>query len=93
MRYATLDVGNLPAGIALVPKAIELLGRPAELHNEVPDRSSGSTSPRFSRHRRIRAASSLPMMILASEPPMNSRRFVLIGREVISLAFYLFKMI
>src|SRR5262245_59531667 len=33
----------------------------------LPDRSSGSASPRFSRHRRTRAASSLPMMIRASE--------------------------
>ena len=40
----------------------------------LPDRSSGSTSPRFSCQRRIRAASSLPMMILASEPPMKARR-------------------
>ena len=41
----------------------------------LPDRSSGSASPRFSRHRRIRAASSLPIMIRASEPPMKERRF------------------
>ena len=40
----------------------------------LPDRSSGSTSPRFSRHSRIRAASSSPMMIRASEPPMKWRR-------------------
>ena len=39
----------------------------------LPDRSSGSASPRFSRQRRTRAASSLPMMIRASEPPMNDR--------------------
>src|SRR5262245_38430580 len=38
------------------------------------DKSSGSASPRFSRQSWIRAASSLPMMILASEPPMNVRR-------------------
>ena len=38
-----------------------------------PERSSGSASPRFSRHSRIRAASSLPMMIRASEPPMKER--------------------
>src|SRR5262245_16162988 len=40
-----------------------------------PDRSSGSASPRFSRHRRTRAVSSAPMMIRASEPPMKARRF------------------
>src|SRR5215467_4657431 len=42
-----------------------------------PDRSSGSASPRFSRQRRTRAVSSAPMMIRASEPPMNERRFQL----------------
>ena len=38
------------------------------------DRSSGSTSPRFSFHNRISAASSGLIMIRASEPPMKSRR-------------------
>ena len=38
------------------------------------DRSSGSISPRFSRQSRSRAASSSPMMIRASEPPMKLRR-------------------
>src|SRR5262245_32224573 len=40
----------------------------------LPERSCGSASPRFSRHRWTRAASSLPMMILASEPPIKERR-------------------
>ena len=40
----------------------------------LPDRSSGSASPRFSRHRRSKAASSPPMMIRASEPPIKERR-------------------
>ena len=40
----------------------------------LPDRSSGSTSPRFSRQSRSSAASSSPMMIRASEPPMKARR-------------------
>ena len=39
----------------------------------LPDRSSGSASPRFSRQRRSRAASSVPMMIRASEPPIKVR--------------------
>ena len=39
----------------------------------LPEKSSGSTSPRFSRQRRIRAASSSPMIVLASEPPTNWR--------------------
>ena len=43
----------------------------------LPERSSGSVSPRFSRHRRNRAASSFPMMIRASEPPINWRRSLL----------------
>jgi hypothetical protein len=38
------------------------------------DRSSGSASPRFSCQRRIRATSSAPMMMRASEPPMKVRR-------------------
>src|SRR6266508_14528 len=38
------------------------------------DRSSGSASPRFSRQSRTNAVSSVPMMIRASEPPMNERR-------------------
>ena len=40
----------------------------------LPERSSGSASPRFSRQRRTRAASSLPMMMRASDPPTNERR-------------------
>src|SRR5262245_52328078 len=41
---------------------------------KLPDKSLGSTSPRFSRQRRTNAASSLPMMMGASEPPMNEWR-------------------
>jgi hypothetical protein len=41
----------------------------------LPDKSFGSTSPRFSRHNRSTASSSSPMMIRASEPPMKYRRF------------------
>jgi hypothetical protein len=37
------------------------------------ERSSGSISLRFSRHRRMRLASSLPIIIRASEPPRNPR--------------------
>src|SRR5262249_9830813 len=39
----------------------------------LPERSSGPTSPRFSRQSRTRAASSAPMMMRASEPPMKLR--------------------
>ena len=45
----------------------------------LPDRSSGSTSPRFSRHSRSRAASFSPMMIRASEPPMKLRLLASLG--------------
>ena len=38
------------------------------------DRSSGSATPRFSCQSRTRAASSLPKMIRASEPPIKLRR-------------------
>src|SRR5262249_9137894 len=41
---------------------------------KLPDRSSGFASPRFSRQSWIKAASSLPMMMRASEPPMKARR-------------------
>ena len=41
----------------------------------LPDKSFASASPRFSRQSWIRATSSLPMIILASEPPMKARRF------------------
>src|SRR5262249_6424837 len=35
MPDPTLDVADLPAGVALVPGAVELLGCPSELHDEV----------------------------------------------------------
>src|SRR5438093_7491811 len=40
----------------------------------LPERSSGSASPRFSRQSRSKAASSSLMMIRASEPPMKELR-------------------
>ena len=49
----------------------------------LPDRSSGSASPRFSRQSRTRAASSLPMMIRASDPPMKTRRSTCSSRRLI----------
>jgi hypothetical protein len=35
MPDPALHVADLPAGVALVPGAIELLGRPSELHDEI----------------------------------------------------------
>jgi hypothetical protein len=52
----------------------------------LPDRSSGSVSPRFSLHRRRRALSSSPMMIRASEPPRKWRRSLFLCKvEVVPL--------
>src|SRR5215475_3364842 len=62
----------------------------------LPDRSSGSASPRFSRQSRIRAGSSLPMMIRASEPPMKVRRPSVQGCLLWSICkpyYYLFQVI
>jgi hypothetical protein len=57
----------------------------------LPERSSGPTSPRFSRQSRMRAASSLPMMIRASEPPIKVRLLresaILMGRVVIANSY------
>ena len=74
MPDAPLHVADLPAGVALVPGAVESLRSLPSCTMRLPERSSGSASPRFSRQSRTRAASSLPMMIRASEPPMNERR-------------------
>ena len=75
MLDPTLHVTDLPAGTALEPGAVELLGGDRlSCTMRLPDKSSGSASPLFSRQRRIKAASSLPMIIRASEPPMKERR-------------------
>ena len=63
-----------PAGIALVPGAVEVLGRGPELHDEVAGEVLRLGLAPLLPPRRIRAASSLPMMIRASEPPMKERR-------------------
>jgi hypothetical protein len=62
-------------GVALVPKPVEGFSHHAELDDEVAGEVLGLVSTRFSCQRRRRAASSLPMMIRASEPPMKERRF------------------
>jgi hypothetical protein len=68
-----LDVLNGVACVSLIPAAVEVLGCAPNLDDQIPDKSSGSTSPRFSRQRRISELSSLPMIIRASEPPMKLR--------------------
>jgi hypothetical protein len=67
-----LDISDHLPGLGLVPAPVQVLGRQPELDQKVE--SSGSISPRFSRQRRANAASSLPMMIRASEPPIKERR-------------------
>src|SRR5262249_10805876 len=74
MLDLALDVGDASAGVALVPGAVERFRRGAKLHDEVAGNVLRLDLSRFSRHRRTRAASSEPMMIRASEPPMNARR-------------------
>ena len=64
-----LDIFDDLPGCALVPVPVEVLGREPELDDQIARQVFGSASPRFSRQRRSRAASSLPMMIRASEPP------------------------
>jgi hypothetical protein len=67
-----LDVGDDLAGIGLIPAPVQVLGREAKLNAiRLPERSSGSISARFSRQSRMRAASSFPIMIRESEPPMK----------------------
>ena len=74
---ALLDVVDHLSGVALIPMPVQVLCDPPSWTMRFPDRSSGSASPRFSRQSRSRAASSAPMMIRASEPPMKCRRFML----------------
>jgi hypothetical protein len=75
MPDLALDIRDAPAGIALVPGAVELLGGGPELDNKVGRQVLSLGLAPFLLQRRIRAASSLPMIILASEPPMNERRW------------------
>jgi hypothetical protein len=87
MADPLLDICDDPPGIGLVPTPVKLLGREAELDDQVagqvfrPFLSSGfragqswSTSHRFSRQSLINADSSVPITILASDPPMKWRR-------------------
>ena len=73
MPDAALDVPDAAAGITLVPGSIELLGDSPELHEAIAGKVVWLAFPRFSRQRRSRAASSLPMMIRASVPPTKVR--------------------
>ena len=74
MADLPLDIRKDLAGIGLVPAPIELLGGEAELDDEIAREVFRLDLARFSRQSRRRAASSLPMMIRASEPPMKYLR-------------------
>src|SRR5580700_8531671 len=73
MPDPALDVDDDLPRIELVPAPVQVLSDGPSWTMRLPDRSSGSTSPRFSRQSRTRATSSLPITIRASEPPMNVR--------------------
>ena len=60
--------------LSLVPPPVKLFCHVAELNDQVVGQVLGSTSPRFSRQSRSKLSSSSPMMIRASDPPMNERR-------------------
>ena len=63
MLDAALDVADPPAGIALVPGAVEVLGGDPELHDEVAGQILRLGLAPLLAPRRIRAASSPPMII------------------------------
>ena len=74
MLHAPLKVGDEPSRIPLVPVPVEGSVATPSWTMRLPDKSSGSTSPRFSFQSRISAASSGLMMILA--PTADERRLL-----------------
>jgi hypothetical protein len=76
MPDSALDVGDALTSIALVPVPVEFLGRGPQLYNEVAGQVLRLGLASFlARQRRTSAASSFPMMIRASEPPVKHRLF------------------
>ena len=72
MLDPTLDVRDLPTGVAFIPGPIELLGRRPELDDEVAGQVLRFGFPAlFAAKAATAQLSSLPMMIRASEPPMK----------------------
>jgi hypothetical protein len=69
-----LHVLDGQSGVTLIPAAVEILGDGAELDNEVSREILRLGFARFSRQSLSRLASSSPMMIRASEPPIKERR-------------------
>ena len=85
MLDPALDVADPPATITLIPGAVEFLSRRPELHNEIAGEVLGLGLAPFLAPRRIRAASSLPMMIRASEPPIKERRSTFLRHLIASV--------
>ena len=69
-----LDVRDDLTGIGLVPAPVEVLGSQAELDDEVAGQVLRLDFAAFLPPEPQQGASSSPMMIRASEPPMKWRR-------------------
>src|SRR6516225_3448302 len=74
MLDLALDICDASAGVALVPGAIELLGGRSKLYDQIAGQVlllglSALLAPQLDQGRVV-----LPIMIRASEPPMNARR-------------------
>ena len=63
-------------GVALVPAPVQVLGDGAELDNQVVGEVLRLDLAALLRHSRTSMASSSPMMMRASEPPMKVRRSI-----------------
>src|SRR5262245_14612000 len=73
MLDLALDVGTLRPVLRSYQVRLSSSVAAPSCTMRLPDKSSGSASPRFSHQRRTSAASSVPIMIRASEPPMKLR--------------------
>ena len=82
MKHPPLHLGDDLAGIALVPVPVELLGHGAELDDQVVREVLWLDLAALFPPKPDRAASSSPMMMRASEPPMKLR---LVGESAIPL--------
>ena len=74
MPQPMLDAFDCLPGIAFVPMAVEVLGHNAELDDEVAGQVLRLGLPPFLPPQADQGASSLPMIIRASEPPIKERR-------------------
>jgi len=71
MADSALHIINDLAGIALIPAPVQVLSRKPELDDEIAGQILRLDLAALLMPCRMRAASSLPMMIRASEPPMK----------------------